>query len=194
MKFEIFKFKEVNSTNDVAIKLIKEEKKDAGCVYAERQTKGRGRQGKKWISEKGNLFGTIFFSLRKDYPPFNEFTVINPIIISKVIKHYCKNEIISFRWPNDVLVNGKKICGILQEVINVNNKNFLIIGVGINIDSNPKINIKHEATNIYIETKKKPSIKEVINILINSYEKFFLQLKKYNYMNFKKTVESMAVN
>tara|TARA_B100001123_G_C15102951_1_gene944307 strand:- start:290 stop:874 length:585 start_codon:yes stop_codon:yes gene_type:complete len=194
MKLEIFKFKKVNSTNDVAIKLIKKEKKNTGCIYAEKQTKGRGRQGKKWISQKGNLFGTIFFPLRKDYPPFNEFTVINPIIISRVIKHYCKDEIISFKWPNDVLVNKKKICGILQEIISVNSKKFLIIGIGINIISNPKISTKHEATNIYIETKKRPSIKEVIDILINSYERFFLDLKKYNYINFKKKAESMTVN
>ena len=76
----------------------------------------------------------------------------------------------------------------------MDSKKFLIIGIGINIISNPKISTKHEATNIYIETKKRPSIKEVIDILINSYERFFLDLKKYNYINFKKKAESMAVN
>ena len=85
MKFEIFKFKSVTSTNDVAINLIKEEKKEVGCVYADKQIKGRGSHGREWISDEGNLFGSIFFPLKNNYPPFNEFSIINPIIISGVI-------------------------------------------------------------------------------------------------------------
>ena len=63
MRFEIFKFESVTSTNDRAIKLIKEEEKEIGCVYAINQTKGRGTHGRKWISDKGNLFGCMEFSL-----------------------------------------------------------------------------------------------------------------------------------
>ena len=65
MKFEIFNFTSVSSTNDVAISLIEKEKKNSGCVYAEMQTKGRGTQGKNWISIKGNLFISIFFHLKE---------------------------------------------------------------------------------------------------------------------------------
>ena len=85
MKYKIFNFKKVTSTNDVAINLIKNEKKEVGYVYAETQTKGRGTIGRKWISSKGNLFGSLFFPLKKNYPPFNEFSIINPIILSEVI-------------------------------------------------------------------------------------------------------------
>jgi len=63
MKFKIFKFESVTSTNDVAINLIKKEQKEFGCVYAGIQTKGRGTHGRGWISDKGNLFGSIFFRL-----------------------------------------------------------------------------------------------------------------------------------
>ena len=61
MKFKIYKFDRVTSTNDMAINLIKEEKKESGCVCADSQTKGRGTHGRKWISDKGNLFISIFF-------------------------------------------------------------------------------------------------------------------------------------
>ena len=64
----------------MAIILIKEKKKEIGCVYAQKQTKGRGRYGRKWISAEGNLFGSIFFQLKKNYPSFSEFSTINPII------------------------------------------------------------------------------------------------------------------
>ncbi len=193
MKFTVFKFKSVTSTNDVAIKLIKENKL-TGCVYAERQTRGRGTHGKKWISDKGNLFSSIFFPLKKNYPPFNEFSIINPVIISNVIQCFCKKKSISFKWPNDVFLNRKKVCGVLQEIITKNEKKFLIIGIGLNISSNPKIDTDYEATNIFLETKHKPTIKEVIDKIIKSYEKFFINLNSYNFNNFQKKAKSMELN
>ena len=194
MKFEIFKFKNVTSTNDVALNLIRGEKKEIGCVYANTQKKGRGTQGKRWISDEGNLFGSIFFPLKNNYPAFNEFSIINPVIISGVIEHYCEKKNISLKWPNDVLVNGKKICGILQEHINSNNKKFLIIGIGINIISHPFIDNRYQATNIFSETKMKPTIEEILKSIITSYEKFFLDLNSYNYLSFKKKADLMAIN
>jgi len=192
MKFEIFKFDRATSTNDVAISLIKNKQKKVGCVYVDIQTKGRGTHGREWVSQKGNLFASIFFSLEKNYPPFSEFSIINPIIISDVIKHFC-NKNIKLKFPNDIFVNGKKICGILQEVITSKDKNFLIIGIGINIVSNPDINKDYKATNLLLETKKKRNIKDLITYIIFSYEKFFIDLNLYNYANFKKKAESMAL-
>jgi BirA family biotin operon repressor/biotin-[acetyl-CoA-carboxylase] ligase len=192
MKFEIFKYESVTSTNDVAIDLIKEGKKETGCVCANVQTKGRGTHGKKWISSEGNLFGSIFFPLEINYPPFNEFSIINPVIISDVIMIFCEKKKISFKWPNDLFINGKKICGILQELVISNAKKFLIIGIGLNVVSCPNINVEYQATNILLETKKKPSVGELIKLIIFSYEKFFINIASYNYMNFKKKADLMA--
>ena len=89
MKFEVFKFEKVTSTNDIAINLIKNKKKEVGCVHAKVQTKGRGTYGKRWVSKKGNFYGSIFFPLKKNYPPFNEFSIINQVIISSVIEKFC---------------------------------------------------------------------------------------------------------
>ena len=194
MKFEIFKFENVTSTNDIAINLIKEEQKETGCVYSDTQTKGRGTHGREWVSDKGNLFGSIFFPLKNNYPPFNEFSTINPIIISDVIKHFCEKKNINLKFPNDIFVNGKKICGILQELIVSNSRKFLIIGIGVNIISNPEINDEYQATNILLETQKKPAINEIINLIVFSYERFFNELNLYDYINFKKRVDSMIIN
>ena len=73
MKFKTFNFTSVSSTNDVAINLIQKEKKSSGCIFAEVQTKGRGTYGKNWISNKGNLFISIFFHLKNNYAQFNDF-------------------------------------------------------------------------------------------------------------------------
>tara|TARA_B100000029_G_scaffold262422_2_gene258614 strand:- start:76 stop:660 length:585 start_codon:yes stop_codon:yes gene_type:complete len=193
MKFENFSFKKVSSTNNVAINLIKKKKKIAGYVYADKQTKGKGTYGKKWISTKGNLFISIFFNLKKNYPSFDEFSIINPVIISNVIRKFCKKKNISIKWPNDIFVKRKKICGILQELITHNNKKFLIIGIGINLVTNPIIKNKYQATNILAETKKKIDIKKMINLIIFNYKEFFLNLSNYKYNNFKKKAETMAI-
>ena len=194
MKFEIFKYARVTSTNDIAIDLIKKEQKETGYVYADTQTKGRGTHGKDWVSDKGNLFGSIFFPLKSNFPPFNEFSTINPLIISEVIEHFCNKKNINLKFPNDIFVNKKKICGILQEVLVSNSRKFLIIGIGVNIISNPKIKNKYQATNILSETQKKPKIKDVINLIIFAYEKFFKNLNSYNYENFKRKANLMALN
>ena len=194
MKFKIFKFESVTSTNDVAINLIKKEQKEFGCVYAGIQTKGRGTHGSKWISNKGNFFVSIFFPLKNNYPSFSEFSIINPIIISGVIKHFCKKENINLKFPNDVLLNGKKICGILQELITLNSRKFLIIGIGVNIVSNPNINNKYQATNILLQTKKEPKINEILDLIIASYKKFFVDLNSYNYTDFKEKADLMVLN
>ena len=194
MKFEIFKFDNVTSTNDEAINLIKNKKSEIGCVYAKNQSKGRGTQGKSWISQSGNFFGSIFFPLKNEYPPFNEFSIINPIIISNVMQNFFEKENISFKWPNDIFANKKKICGILQELITLNKREFLIIGIGINIVSNPIIKEKYQATNIFIETGKKPSISELTNLIILSYADFFSNIRSYNYINFKKKINLINSN
>ena len=194
MEFKIFKFDEVTSTNDVAINLIKREKQETGYVLAKTLLKGRGTHGKKWVSEKGNFFGSIFFPLKKNYPPFDEFSLINPVIISNVMKKICKSVNVSLKWPNDIFINKKKVCGILQELVTYDNKKFLIVGIGINIVSNPVINDKYQATNIYYEIKKKPSTNEIFKLIISSYKNFFLNLNSYNYGNFKKEANLMVLN
>ena len=195
MKFEIFNFESISSTNDTAIDLIKNKKKIAGCICTKNQTKGRGTHGNKWISIKGNLFMSLFFPLKNQYPSFTEFSIINPVIISEVLKKFIKKkQNVSIKFPNDLFLNGKKISGILQEVITSKSKKYLIIGVGLNIEANPKKITRYEATNIFLETNKKPKIAEILNSIIFSYESFFNNLNSYNYLYFKKKADLMALD
>ena len=194
MKFKIFKYESVASTNNIAIDLIKEKKKESGFVYADEQTKGKGTHGKKWVSNKGNLFGSIFFPLKKDYHSFSEFSIINSIIISDIIKLFCEKEKINLKFPNDIFVNRRKICGILQELITLKDRKFLIIGIGLNIVTNPNIKNRYKATNILAESKKKPKIEDIIDLIVITYENFFVDLNSYKYLDFKKKAETMVMN
>ena len=111
-----------------------------------------------------------------------------------MFKNFFDSKSINLKFPNDIFVNKKKICGILQETITFNNINFLIIGIGINLVSSPNINSSYLATNFLNETKKKPQIKQIIDLILLSYEKFFINLDSYNYHNFKKKADSMVLD
>ena len=107
MKFKKFIFKNVNSTNDIAIRLIKKTNNKFGIIVADSQKKGRGRFGRKWISYKGNLFVSLFFSLERINLSLKQLTKVNCILIKKLLSHYYRNKIL-IKPPNDLLVNKKK--------------------------------------------------------------------------------------
>ena len=116
MKFKIFRFKKVKSTNSTAIRIIKNYKFNYGMIISETQNKGRGQYGKKWISYKGNLFASFFFKIENLDASVKQLTKINCMLVRELLSKYYKEKI-TFKKPNDLLINKKKICGILQESI-----------------------------------------------------------------------------
>ena len=153
MKFKIFRFKKVNSTNNTAIRIIQNSNLNYGMVISEMQNNGRGQYGKKWISYKGNLFISFFYNLENFAVFVKQLTKINSFLVKNLLSLYCKNKII-FKKPNDLLIDGKKICGILQETLIKLNKKYLIVGIGINLIKNPYIN-NYPTINLLDLTKKK---------------------------------------
>ena len=137
MKFPRFKYKKINSTNDIAIKKIKQGYLK-GIITSDIQKKARGQYGKKWISNKGNLFVSFFYELKNINLSLSAITKINCLLIKKLIENYYKKKIV-YKKPNDLLINKKKICGILHETISISDKKFLIVGIGINLIKSPKI-------------------------------------------------------
>jgi BirA family biotin operon repressor/biotin-[acetyl-CoA-carboxylase] ligase len=165
MKFKKFFYKKVNSTNDLAVKKIKSGFKK-GIIVSEFQNKGRGKFGKKWVSFKGNLFITIFFEIKKNIA-IKKMTIMNCEIIKKILFKYIKKKI-TVKYPNDLLINKKKFCGILQEIIFNKEFKFLIVGIGINLIKNPKIK-NYPTTNILIETGIKIKKLKLIKSIESNY-------------------------
>ncbi len=164
MKFKKFFFKKVNSTNDIAIKKIKSGHSN-GIIISDYQKRGRGQYGKKWISFKGNLFLSIFFKIKKKNS-IKKLTILNCHLLKKLLSK-CFKQKITIKHPNDLLINNKKFCGILQETTFNDKDKFIIIGIGLNLIKNPKIK-KYPTTNILEETglkiKKLNLAKKIENI------------------------------
>ena len=188
MSLPIFNFTKIESTNDFARSLITEHKIFKGIVIADEQTKGRGRYGNKWNSPKGNLYFTVFFPILRSNLKKIQFLV--QLQIRNILNNYnIKN--VSLKWPNDLYINNKKVCGILQESI-VLGKLYLIIGIGINVKSSPKIK-KYPTTYINKETKKKIILTEFVDKLKKAFVSKIID-KKYSFKKIVKDWNKYAFN
>ena len=145
-------------------------------IISENQSDGKGQYGKKWISYKGNLFVSFFFNLKNFDINLNKFTKLNCLLVKKLLTSYYRNKII-FKKPNDLLINKKKICGILQETLTKLNKKYLIVGIGINLIKSPFIK-NYPTTNLYELLDKKVSKRQIVNELKKIFELRLTKLYK----------------
>ena len=173
MKLRRYIFKSVKSTNDIAIHKIRDGI-TSGIVIARKQTEGRGRYGNKWIYMKNNLFMSIFFNFNSNIS-IKTLTLLSCKIVQQSLLKFLRMKI-EIKKPNDLLINKKKVCGILQETMFYNDNKFAIIGIGINIDRSPEIN-NYPTTYINFFTKKKITTFKVYNEIKKNFEKFLKNLK-----------------
>jgi len=108
MKFKIFRFKKVESTNNSAIRIIKNTNIKYGMIIADKQTSGKGQYGKKWISYNGNLFVSFFYKFDHLTVSLKQITKVNSLLVKKLLSIYYKKKI-TFKKPNDLLIDKKKI-------------------------------------------------------------------------------------
>ena len=181
MRLKKFSFKTVNSTNDIAIKIIKKNKIQSGMIVAEKQKKGRGQYGKKWVSYKGNLFVSIFFPINNIKMSLKNLTKLNCLLVKKLVSEFYKGKIL-IKKPNDLLINKKKISGILQETLLKSDKIFIIVGIGINLNKSPDIK-NYPTTNLFSLTNEKINTNNAVLRLKKIYEKYIPIFPKFNIKN-----------
>ena len=174
MRIKQFNFNKVKSTNQTSIRLIKKLKNEFGLVTSKTQSQGKGQYGRKWISYKGNISLTFFYKLENMNLSIASLTKKNCFLVKNVISKYYKKKI-AFKSPNDLLIDKKKICGILQEKIEIAKKEYLIVGIGLNLVKSPIIS-NYPTTNLFEITKLKINKKKFEKELKITFEKF---LSKY---------------
>ena len=176
MRLKIFRFKRVNSTNSTAIRIIRKTNYQTGMVISDIQSKGRGQYGKKWISLKGNLFVSFFYNLGNINLSLQRLTRFNCILVKKFLQIYYKKNII-YKKPNDLLIEKKKICGILQEKVKKFDQNFLIVGIGLNLVKNPIVK-NYKTTNLFELIKKRIPKKKIEKQLKIIFEQNISKVKR----------------
>lgn len=181
-KNNVYTYDQVDSTNTIAKKLANEGKEEGTFVIAEEQLKGKGRMGREWVSPHGKGIW-VSFILRPEILPVHasEITFVIAVGIMEGIKKYTGHDV-KIKWPNDILINGKKIVGILTEIsAEMERINYIVAGVGINANQNvddfPE-EIKIKATSLKIATGKNINRNELLRKIIEEMENIYFLYKK----------------
>lgn len=168
LRQKVYYLKEVSSTMDVAKKLAK--RGEEAIVIAETQTSGRGRLGRRWHSQKGGIYFTIILRPRIGPAHAQIINLMAAVSVARAIRSLFNLEA-KLKWPNDVLIRGKKVCGILAEMeAEMDVIKFVNLGIGINAN-NPISLYEEGATSIKEELGRDISRKELLMCVLNEIEK-----------------------
>ncbi len=130
----VYYYEQVDSTQDVAFQMINKHENDGTVIVAEQQTRGRGRSGTRWISRDGGIFMSVILYPKLDITAAMLFPAATSLALAKAIEHALHKRV-QLRWPNDVMLQNKKVAGILVDVsLESNRVAHLVVGVGINFD------------------------------------------------------------
>ena len=163
----------VGSTNDEARRLAAEGAEDGTLVWAREQTGGRGRRGRHWESHRGNLFVSLVLRPQCSLAEAAQLGFVAALGLGDAIGSVAPPLIeVTYKWPNDVLVNGRKAAGILLESQGTENSDcdWLVLGVGANLVSFPE-DTEFPATSLRFEGCP-PEVTEVA--LLEAFGKYFL--------------------
>jgi BirA family transcriptional regulator, biotin operon repressor / biotin---[acetyl-CoA-carboxylase] ligase len=138
--YRLIAYDSIGSTNDEAKRLAREGMAEGTLLWAHEQTAGRGRRGRVWVSPPGNLYASLI--LRPDCPASRaaQLGFVAALAIGGALGAICPGPGLSYKWPNDVLTNGRKVAGILleSEMIGQNRPSFVVVGVGVNLTAAPQ--------------------------------------------------------
>lgn len=169
---KILFFEEVDSTNNKA-KQIALEENEGTVVISEMQTSGRGRRGREWYSPKGGIY--VSFVLKPNVSPekASQLTLVSSLALVKTLNSMDNNLNAKIKWPNDILISGKKISGILTELsADVEKINYIVVGVGINLNTEKEI-LPENGTSLKIEMKEEVSIKLFLKSFLEHYDSIY---------------------
>lgn len=175
-------YSKIDSTNKKAKELATDGFEEGTIVISEEQSLGRGRLGRVWYSPKGKGIW-VSIILKPDIPTMMapRITLIGAAAVHSALEEFgIKSEI---KWPNDIILNNKKVCGILTEMSGEMEKlNYIVMGIGINVNTEEN-ELENElnkiATSLKIECKKEICRKQLLCSLLNHFEGFYDDFKKH---------------
>lgn len=183
---KIIHFHTINSTNTKAKELASLGEENGTIILSEEQTLGKGRLGRQWCSPKGKGIW-LSLILKPDLDPINA-SKITQIGAAALCKSFIEIGIPSFiKWPNDIVINNRKVCGILTEMNGeLNRINYIILGIGINVnidmDDLPE-ELKDTASSLKIESGKTIDRRKLVALILNNFEPLYNELLNQGHIN-----------
>jgi BirA family biotin operon repressor/biotin-[acetyl-CoA-carboxylase] ligase len=176
-KYNLLIFDEIDSTNSEALRLAKTGLlPDRLIIWAKNQTSGRGRNGRSWFSQTGNLHVSLLLNATSiPIMTRQQLSFVTALVLHKTIESLANeakiNLNLKLKWPNDLLIDGKKIAGILIETISVAKKDYVVIGVGINIKTHP-LHIDQLAINL-LDVGIISNASQILSIFMRYFTKYY---------------------
>lgn len=174
-------FKEVDSTNDVARELADEDAEEGTLVIAESQRSGKGRRGKRWISPSGGVWMTIILRPDVEPPKAPQLTLVTGVAVAETLNQECGLDV-GIKWPNDILIGDKKVCGILTEVkADMGKVDYVLVGIGIDLNVDLNIfppELRGGATSLKAELDREIMGAELVAIFLKNFEIYYGEFKQ----------------
>jgi len=194
---KIIYYKQLDSTNTEVARLAAKGAENGTVVVADAQTAGKGRRGRSWESPAGeNIYMSIL--LRPDCVPDRApmLTLVMAYSIAKVLKELGFLDV-QIKWPNDLVLSAKKICGILTEMqLKGSEIDYVVVGVGINVNTSkfPE-ELKDTATSLYMESGRVFDRETLVESIVEYFDEAYCQFLKTQDLSFlKETFNDMLVN
>lgn len=170
----------IDSTNVLAKQLAEEGCPNGTLVVANQQVAGRGRRGRNWESEKGSTI-SMTLVLKPDLNPNNAsmITLVCAMAVVKAIRVITGEQAL-IKWPNDIVMNGKKVCGILTEMsAQFDYVNHIVVGIGINVqnDEFPE-EISDMASSLFLQTGQHFNRAQIIEATLEAFEEYYANFLK----------------
>ncbi len=170
-------FEATTSTNTVARQLAEEGADEGTVVVTETQTSGKGRLGRQWVTQPGGAWLSVVLKPGIDPAHAASITLLAAVSVAKALRQWGVEAVI--KWPNDVLVNGKKICGILTEMsAETDAVNFIVLGIGVNLNNDVPL---ETATTLKAELGHRIDRVKFAQSLLESLEEDYLTFKEQGF-------------
>lgn len=184
-KFDYIHFATIDSTNNWTKRntsLLNQN--HISVITANQQTKGYGRFKRSWISPPGNIYATLFFTLPLDYP----YLINLGQILALACNHTLENKgfYTQLKWPNDLLLESKKVAGILVEVVR-SEKLEIVLGLGLNVNMNENLLVKvnQKATSLLLSSGKTWVLGSILNPILYTFYNYLRLLSSSGFTHFQ---------
>jgi BirA family biotin operon repressor/biotin-[acetyl-CoA-carboxylase] ligase len=191
LTFDIKSFEAIDSTSAHAKRLAVEGAPEGTVVFALDQAKAYGRYGREWLSHKGNLYFSLILRPNIDIRKLCQVSFVTALAVGRVIRAlFPENpEKVTYKWPNDILVDEKKVAGILLETSLMSSKksaDWLVIGVGINTVYHPTKGTTHPAFSLVDAGADPTTEKKMLKAILAEFDTLYAQWQEHGFAAIRK--------
>jgi len=181
---KIFRYMRVTSTQDRAKRLAEKGVAEGTAVISETQSQGKGRLGRRWVSPKGGIWLSVILRPQLVQMEVPKITIIASLAVAEAIAELTGLEV-KLKWPNDVLIHPisgiefKKVCGVLTEMVSrVSRVNYIVVGIGINVNNRISSNLRPRATSLKEVIGRDLSVERLLKKVLEKFDKYYFGFKK----------------